>query len=300
MAHVSITMLNSMADRDFETALDRHVEWGLRHLDVKDSVFGTGVADLTGAEARRAAELIEARGLSVYCMSTQLFHGDVEVGEAAFRAAHLEPLERSIAVAEVLRPNLFRLLSARTTRRGQVDDSVHNSIAWLRDEHPWVIACYREAVERLAAAGLRVTIENECHANILATPDEVTGFFAELDCGDAVNLTWDVQNMWQMGTVPTLEVYGELRPLLAYYHLKGGQAAPGSGALHWKSSLEDASWPVREITQQVVADGVSPVICLNGSHGKRKPGYAYAGVLDRDLAFAREIAGGVAVAGGAR
>ena len=296
MAHVSITMLNSMADRDFETALDRHVEWGLRHLDVKDSVFGKGVADLDDAEARRAAELIEARGLSVYCMSTQLFHGDVEVGEAAFRAAHLKPLERAIAVAKVLRPNLFRLLSARTTRRGQVADS----IAWLRDEHPWVIACYREAVERLAAAGLRVTIENECHANILATPDEVTGLFAEIDCGDAVNLTWDVQNMWQMGTVPTLEVYGELRPLLAYYHLKGGQAAPGSGALQWKSSLEDASWPVREITRQVVADGVSPVICLNGSHGKRKPGYAYDDVLARDLAFASEIAGGVEIAGGRR
>ena len=296
MAHVSITMLNSMADRDFETALDRHVEWGLRHLDVKDSVFGKGVADLDDAEARRAAELIEARGLSVYCMSTQLFHGDVEVGEAAFRAAHLEPLERAIAVAKVLRPNLFRLLSARTTRRGQVADS----IAWLRDEHPWVIACYREAVERLAAAGLRVTIENECHANILATPDEVTGLFAEIDCGDAVNLTWDVQNMWQMGTVPTLGVYGELRPLLAYYHLKGGQAEPGSGALYWKSSLEDASWPVREITRQVVADGVSPVICLNGSHGQRKPGYAYDDVLARDLAFASEIAGGVEIAGGRR
>ena len=296
MAPVSITMLNSMADRDFETALDRHVQWGLDHLDVKDSVFGKGVADLTDDEARRAAELIEARGLSVYCMSTQLFHGDVEVGEAAFRAAHLEPLERAIAVAEVLRPNLFRLLSARTTRRGQVGDS----IAWLRDEHPWVIACYREAVERLAAAGLRVTIENECHANILATPDEVTGFFAELDCGDAVNLTWDVQNMWQMGTVPTMDVYRRLRPLLAYYHLKGGQAEAGSDALHWKSSLEDASWPVREITRQVVADGVSPVICLNGSHGKRRPGYPYDDVLARDLAFAKEIASGVEIAGGAQ
>ena len=289
MTDVSITMLNSMADRDFETALDRHVEWGLRHLDVKDSVFGKGVADLSDAEAGRAAELIDARGLSLYCMSTQLFHGDVEVGEAAFREAHLEPLERTIAVARILRPSLFRLLSARTVRREQVTDS----IAYLRAEHPWVIACYREAVQRLAAAGLRVTIENECHANIFANPEEVTGFFAELDCGDAVNLTWDVQNMWQMGTFPTLEVYGRLRPLLAYYHLKGGRTEPGSDALRWKSSLADASWPVREITRQVVADGVSPVICLNGSHGARKPGYSHDGVLERDLAFvSREIAGG--------
>ena len=288
MTGVSITMLNSMADRDFETALDRHMEWGLRHLDVKDSVFGKGVADLSDAEAGRAAELIDARGLSLYCMSTQLFHGDVEVGEAAFRETHLEPLERAIAVARILRPSLFRLLSARTLRREQVADS----IAYLQAEHPWVIACYREAVQRLAAAGLRVTIENECHANIFATPQEVTGFFAELDCGDAVNLTWDVQNMWQMGTVPTMDVYRGLRPLLAYYHLKGGQADPGSRSLRWKSSLEDASWPVREITRQVVADGVSPVMCLNGSHGARKPGYSYDDVLQRDLAFVRSEIGG--------
>ena len=288
MTKPSITMLNSMADRDFETALDRHVAWGLHHLDVKDSVFGKGVADLSAAEAQRAADLIDSRGLSVHCMSTQLFHGDVEVGEQAFRAAHLKPLERAISVARILRPTLFRLLSARTTRRAQVTDS----ISYLSDEHPWVIACYREAVERLAAAGLRVTIENECHANILATASEVTDFFAQLDCGDAVNLTWDVQNMWQMGTFPTMEVYRRLRPLLAYYHLKGGQAEPGSDVLRWKSSLEDASWPVREITRQVVADGVSPVICLNGSHGRRKPGYPYDDVLTRDLAFARAIAVG--------
>jgi sugar phosphate isomerase/epimerase len=196
-------MLNSMADRDFETALDRHVEWGLRHLDVKDSVFGKGVADLSDAEAGRAAELIDARGLSLYCMSTQLFHGDVEVGEAAFRDTHLEPLERAIAVARILRPSLFRLLSARTVRREQVTDS----IAYLRDQHPWVIACYREAIQRRAAAGLRVTIENECHANILSTPAEVRHFFAELRCGTAVNLTWDVQNMWQIGTFQSLQGY---------------------------------------------------------------------------------------------
>jgi sugar phosphate isomerase/epimerase len=289
MKRLSITMLNSMADPDFEIALDRHVKWGLRHLDLKDSIFGKGVIDLSDAEARRAAALIAARGLSVYCMSTQLFHGDVEVGEPAFRQAHLEPLERAIAVAGILRPSLFRLLSARTTRREQLTDS----IAYLRREHPWVIACYREAIQRLAAAGLRVTIENECHANIFSSPAEVTDFFAELDCGAAVNLTWDVQNMWQMGTVPSLDAYRQLRPLLAYFHLKGGQSAPGTKLLRWRSSLEDASWPVTEITRQVVADGSSPVICLNASHGERREGHDYHEVLERDLAFVRrEIGGG--------
>ena len=289
MTDVSITMLNSMADRDFETALDRHAEWGLRHLDVKDSVFGKGVADLSDAEAGRAAELIDARGLSLYCMSTQLFHGDVEVGEAAFREAHLEPLERTIAVARILRPSLFRLLSARTVRREQVTDS----IAYLRAEHPWVIACYREAVQRLAAAGLRVTIENECHANIFANPEEVTGFFAEFglrrcrqpDLGRAEHVA--------DGNLPDAGSLWPVAPAACLLPPEGGRTEPGSDALRWKSSLADASWPVREITRQVVADGVSPVICLNGSHGARKPGYSHDGVLERDLAFvSREIAGG--------
>jgi sugar phosphate isomerase/epimerase len=288
MAKFSITMLNSMADKDFETALDRHVEWGLTHLDIKDSVFGKGVVDLTDAEAQRAAELIRERGLSVYCMSTQLFHDDVEVGEAAFREAHLGPLDRAITIAKIFQPDLFRLLSARTTRRGELTDS----IGYLQGKHPWVIQSYRAAVERLAAAGLRVTVENECHANIHSTAQEVVDFFAELDCGDAVNLTWDVQNMWQMGTFPTMEGYRQLQPLLAYFHLKGGQAGEGTTELRWRSSLEDASWPVREITQQVVADGVSPVICLNGSHGKPKDGYDYSNVTARDLAFVRDELGG--------
>ena len=61
-----------------------------------------------------------------------------------------------------------------------------------------------------------------------------------------------------MGTIPSLGVYEQLRPLIAYFHLKGGQSGEGSTALRWRSSLEDATWPVGEITRQVVADGVSP------------------------------------------
>jgi hypothetical protein len=51
--------------------------------------------------------------------------------------------------------------------------------------------------------------------------------------------------------------------------------------------LEDASWPVVEITQQVVMDGVAPVICLNGSHGEAKAGYDYNNMTKRDLDFIR-------------
>ena len=277
-------MLSSMAGRDFERSLDRHVDWGLRHLDLKDAIFGKSVIDLTDAEAFRAADLIRERRLFVYCLSTTLFHADVESGEEAFRRNHLAPLDRVIAVARGLQPDLIRLLAATTAQRDRLEDSV----PYLTDQNRWLIEMYREAVERLSAAGFKVTIENECRDCIFSNSREILGFFEALDCGDAVNLTWDVQNLWQMGTFPSLDVYQQLKPLIAYFHLKGGQSEKGSKTLRWKSSLEDASWPVRAITEQVMTDGVSPVICLNGSHGAAKEGYDYRNMVERDLAFVRK------------
>jgi len=283
MSGTGITLLNSMADRDFATALDRHVEWGLRHLDLKDAIFGKSVVDISDPEAHRAAGLIAERDLSVYCLSTNLFHDDVECGEEEFRRDHFARVDRAIEIARVLRPDLIRLLSARTKRR----DEFANATAYLKAEHDWLIELYRGAIDKIASAGFRCTVENECHSNIFSSPDEIVGFFEALNCGDAVHLTWDVQNLWQMGTYPSLDVYRILKPLIGYYHLKGGMTEEDSNALRWKSCLEDATWPVRDITRQVLADGVSPVICLNTSHGAAKIGYDYQNTVERDLAYVR-------------
>jgi len=86
-----------------------------------------------------------------------------------------------------------------------------------------------------------------------------------------------------MGTYPTVEVYEALRPLLGYVHVKGGQAAADDPAkLKWKVGLDEASWPVREVIQAVVDDGVSPVICLNPAHGEWKNGLRLRRRIDRD------------------
>ena len=86
-----------------------------------------------------------------------------------------------------------------------------------------------------------------------------------------------------MGTYPTMDVYYKLKGLIGYYHLKGGQQRDGNSDLYWRSSLEDASWPVAEITRQVVMDGLSQMICLNASHGQAKAGYDYNNMTKRDL-----------------
>ena len=288
LERTKITILNSMAGREFERALDQHVDWNITVLDLKDAIFGKGIVQLTVGEAAQAADLIRARDLSVYCLSTGLFFGEIESGEAEFRRKYLDQIGHIIRLAKTLQPDLVRLLSATTTKRKQIAAGIE----YIHANHPWVIPMYAEAVDRLRDAGFRVTIENEVGACILSNPAEILDFFSALDRPEKVCFTWDVQNLWQMGAFPTMAMYEQLRSLIGYFHLKGGMRGSETDELVWRSSLEDASWPVVEITRRVVVNGVSPVICLNPSHGKAKEGYDYQNIVRRDLDFIRrEIPG---------
>ncbi len=279
---VQLTMLNSMADSDVAAAVRKHRQWNLRWLDLKDSIYGKLVADLSDEEARRVRALADGAGLGVYCMSTVLFSGHIEDGEAAFRRSHLEPVKRAVELAGILRPARIRLLAAQTRLRGTLPDSTQ----YILREQPWLLDAYRQAVDWIAQAGVEAVIENEIADTIWARPQEITSFFGALQRPKA-RLVWDIQNLWQMGTFPTLEVYRQLRPLIGMVHLKGGMADQPGGPLRWRSSLADASWPVIPILKAVIADGLSPVICLNLSHGKAKAGYDYTDVVGRDIQFLR-------------
>ena len=280
---VELTVLNTMAASDFTQALDRHLEWGLRVLDLKDLVFGKRIVDLTAEEALQAQALIRDRGLSVYCFSTQLFEPEVELGEEVFRRDHLGKIDHTIEIARILQPKMIRLLAAQTSRRAEIDDSR----AYLRAEHPWALPLYVEAIDLIHEAGFHTTIENETGQCILSNPTEILDFFGELGRADRVSFTWDVQNLWELGTFPSVAVYRAFRHLVRYYHLKGGQHNETCRDLCWRSSLEDASWPVVEITREVIADGATPVICMNGSHGEKKEGYDYTDIVQRDMDFIR-------------
>ncbi|MBM3210897.1 xylose isomerase [Candidatus Poribacteria bacterium] len=282
-------MLNSMASTDFEESLVRHVLWNIKMLDLRDGIFGKGIADLTLEEARRALDLIKKHNLSVYCLSTGLFHGDIEIGEDKFGSANMVKLSHVIKIAEILHPKMIRLLACQTSKRQEIVDSVK----YIKSKHSWLFGLYYQAIQQIHDAGFHATIENEIGNCIFSRPEEITGFFHELDLKEKACLTWDVQNLWQMGIFPTMDSYNMLKELIGYFHLKGGQNKEGSNILYWSSALEDASWPVEEITGQVVKDGISPVICLNPSHGKPKENYDYTNIVKRDLDFLRKSVPGV-------
>lgn len=286
-----LTLLNSMAATDFEESLRLHREWGLEWMDIRDGVYGHWVKTLDVATAEKARAQIDDAGLNVYCLSTSLFFGEIEKGEDFFRENHLAKVDHIISLARVFEPTVTRLIAAQLPSRG-ADESAMDLI---ERDHPWVIEVYREAIDRMAEAGLGVTIENEAFRCFLSRAEDFHRFFEALDRTDSVGLTWDVQNHWATGVFPTLEVYGELRPLIQYFHTKGGQEdGSPQRRLKWNVALEDADWPVVQITQAVVDDGVSPVICLNpAQHGEDKPDYDYATVPKRDLDFLRANIAGV-------
>ncbi len=279
--HVQLTMLNGMGGADFAQSLEAHLAWGLRTLDLKDSIFGKAITDLDDAEVSRVKELIAARGMSVWNLSTVLFHGVVEMGLQAWEGQYLARIPRTLEIARALEPRCIRLLACQSLRRAEIDDST----AYLREAHPWAIPMYRDAIRQVRQAGFQVLLENETGRCIWSRPGEVVSFFAAL--GADAGFMWDIQNMWECGTFPSLAEYEQLRPLIRQVHLKGGMSDTPGGRLLWRSSLEDASWPVRQIVRRILADDVSAVICLNPSHGQPKPGYDYTDVTRRDIEFLR-------------
>ncbi len=282
-----LTMLNSMAGSDLETVARRHVELGLKWLDLKDGIRGHAIDRLPLADAAWAAGVARTHGLGVFCFSTALGFSNLEDGEAAFRARHLPTLEHVLKVADILRPQRIRLISP-TVKPFPADGAVMEVV---ERRHAWVFGVYREMIDRMVAAGQTVLLENETPDVVFNRPEGILRFFARLDRAAQVRFTWDAQNLWQMGVFPTPEVYRTLRPLIGCLHLKGGRTEGDGRALVHAAALEDASWPVADIVRAAVADGVAPFICINPSHGKKPPGWNGWEVARRDIAFLQRILG---------
>jgi len=270
---VRLTVLNSMAGTEFEQALDQQIAWGIRTLDLKNHIYDKSIDELLPDDAQKAARAIAERNLDVTTLSTGIFYGDIEQGEAAFREQFQASLDCIVSIGSIFKPLNVRLLSAKSSKR----NTFSNSVAYIQEHHPWLLPLYREAIHRLHDAGFFVVIENEVHSTIFTRPQEIVDFFDVVDCSGKVGFTWDISNLWEEGTFPTLQVYQQLKPLISLIHLKGSKDVVQDGVTkRFASSLEDASWNVLELVQAAINDEVSPVICLNPAHGARSASYNHS------------------------
>lgn len=286
---VNLTMLNFMAGQNIEESFDNHVSWNIRLLDLKEKLYGKSIEKLTVDEAIRIRSEMDSRGLRVQTFSTCLFKGSIEQGEESFRNAYEPDLENVLLIAKVLEPVQIRLLAASTEKRGELLDS-H---AYITRNYPWLFNVYRSAIDKIHAAGFTPVIENEIHNCIFSKPAEVIAFFNSLDRSGKVKLIWDIQNFWQMGTYPSLEVYETLKPHIGMLHVKGGRSNVPGGPLFLKSDLEHATWPVIDILQASIRDGITSVICINPSHGRNSPEYGNVDVKN-EIDFLRTNIGEIA------
>lgn len=284
MRKTNVAMLNHMAGTNFIESLDQQLEWGIKILDLKEYIYGKALIDLTDEEALEAAENIKSRGMSVYCFSTVLFFEDIELGEEVFRKNHLDKIDRILELARILKPQVIRLLSAKSSRR----DEFANILPYIRKHHAWLIPMYKEAIDKINQAGYKATIENEAKGSIFSKPEEILGFYKALNCPDKVHFTFDIQNLWQVGTYPSEEVCEMLMDITGYFHLKGSQSLVEGGHTYFGSTLEDSSWPVAEMTKKFIKGGKGVVLCLNPIKGEKKDGYNYDGITKRDLDYLRK------------
>jgi hypothetical protein len=268
---VELSVLSYMAGRDLDDAVEKLREWDLKWVDLAGNIYGEPVNALPQPTAERVAATLQESGLKAYSLASTIFSDTVDIGESAFREKHLGTLTATLASAQIIRPKYVRLIA------GKISAISHGggNVAVLKRDFPWVAAVYREAIERILEAGFLPTIENEVDSCFLATPQEFLEFFDWLQAPVQRIATWDIQNAWSMGSFPTIDGYRAMKDILGYVHTKGGQTEPGTKDLKWSVGLEDASWPVAKIIQAVVDDAISPVICLNPSHGAPKPGYDY-------------------------
>jgi sugar phosphate isomerase/epimerase len=253
----------------------------MTNADLKDSMWGNDLASMPLGDAKRLKELLDETGVHPYCLSTNIFGGHVDAGEQEFKADGLATLDHILGLAAELEPTFVRLLAAQTNR-----PATGSAVAATVAAAPFMIPAYQEAIDRINDAGWKCTIENEAWTCVISTPDEFLEFFALIDRADGANMTWDIQNQWATGTFPSLEGYHAMKDIIGYCHVKGGTYEEGTTKLGWNVALEEADWPVVEIVSEVVADGVSPVLCINPpSHGKPIPDYRYDLVAKRDIDF---------------
>ena len=275
----TLSILNGMAGPEPESAMDRHLAWGLRSLDLKDGWFGTGVEHWTTEQVHRVAAAAEQRQMPILSLSSCMGRGEVERGEAAYRA-DLEPLDRLLASARILKPARIRLVAPSLARRTEVRDAAEE----LAANQAWLFPLLREAVDRLQETGATVVFENESGGTIFGHPGEVLGFFSALQ-RPQTRMIWDVGNWWHFGCsrYPTVADAQALLPVVGVLHLKGGMSDQPGGPLRWAAQLAETTWDVTGIVRTILAGGHCPVVCLNHPHGATRPGVRHDYLADLDF-----------------
>ncbi len=200
-------------DADLATQLDTLAAEEMRFLELR-AAWGINVLRLSDAEVARAKTELAARGIGVSSLGSPI--GKIAIADPF--APHLEAFHRALHVAHELNAPFIRIFSFFMP---QGDDPAAHRGAVL-DRLGQLVA---------AAEGAGVTLLHENEKEIYGdTPARCLDIVRSID-SPILRVAWDPANFVQVGVTPHTEGYADLRPYIAYVHIKdalldSGQVVP--------------------------------------------------------------------------
>lgn len=210
---------------DLEVQLDTLAAEEIRFLELR-GVWGKNVLKLDDAELGRVKAALQARGVGVSSIGSPI--GKIGIGDDF--APHLADFRRAVWVAQELEAPYIRLFSFFMP---EGDDPANH-----RDE---VLDRLGQIVR--AAEGSGVTLLHENEKEIYGdVPSRCLDLLTAID-SPVLRAAWDPANFVQCGVRPYQEGFAQLRPYVAYVHVKDailgtGQVVPaGQGDGEWRETV---------------------------------------------------------------
>lgn len=231
MANFPIAVITDEFTQDFERICRTAVEMGIPALELR-TIWNKNIVDMNDEEIRQVEHLAQEFGLEVVSIASPVFKctlpdgGDIDhrFEQDAFHSAHTyddQPriLERSLELANIFEAPIVRVFSFwRTVQPDKITSRI--------------IEALHGAVEKAAAAGVKIGLENE-HACNIATASESAPILDAIQ-HPSFGLVWDPANCYIAGEVPYPDGYGRLAAnRILHVHAKDGVLPPGSDRMNW-------------------------------------------------------------------
>ena len=264
MANFPIAVITDEFTQDFERICRTAVEMGIPALELR-TIWNKNIVDMNDEEIRQVEHLAQEFGLQVVSIASPVFKctlpngGDIDhrFEQDAFHSAHTyddQPriLERSLELANIFEAPIVRVFSFwRTVEPEKITSRI--------------IEALQGAVEKAAAAGVKIGLENE-HACNIATASESAPILDAIQ-HPSFGLVWDPANCYIAGEVPYPDGYGRIAAnRILHVHAKDGVLPPGSDRMIWGDvGAGEVDWTGQ--LSAMVRDGYAGMVSLETHWG---------------------------------
>ena len=264
MANFPVAIITDEFTQDFERVCRTAVEMGIPALELR-TVWDKNLVDMNDEEVRQVDHLAKEFGLKVVSIASPVFKctlpdgGDIDhrFEQDAFHSAHTyedQPriLDRALELANLFEAPIVRVFSFwRTVEPTQITSRI--------------IEALQGAVEKAAAAGVKIGLENEHACNIATASESVP----VLDAIDHPNfgLVWDPANCYIAGETAYPDGYNRLAAnRILHVHAKDGVLPAGSDRMEWGDvGAGEVDWTGQ--LSAMVRDGYSGMVSLETHWG---------------------------------